>query len=153
MKSKTRYCLGALPCWCILGDPWALWVGCNIDTEYCHTLESQGSPNPRTSKALFLSCSSTNSKFLFGKPRGTLSPTSYLWRRGPILGGSKSAVSRQMSVSRAFFFDRFHVGCGRNPTATEKKTCAIFYRHSRSDSNIRCKSNAPSAFYTVSTLH
>ena len=48
-------------------------------------------------------------------------------RRGPELGGSKLAISRQMSVCQPVFLTEFYVGRSTNPTATEKKTCAIFY--------------------------
>ena len=47
--------------------------------------------------------------------------TSFLSQRGPVLGGSKSHVLRQMSVSQSVFFTKFHIGCSTFCTATEKK--------------------------------
>ena len=45
--------------------------------------------------------------------------------RVQVLGGSKSAILQQMSVSCAVFLTEFYVGCNRNPTATEKNMCVI----------------------------
>ena len=46
--------------------------------------------------------------------------------RLPVLGGPKSAILGQMSVSQPVFFNKFHVGCGTNRMATEKKHLCNF---------------------------
>ena len=46
-------------------------------------------------------------------------------RRVPVLGGPKSLILGQIGPSVNRFFFEFHVGCGTNCTATEKKTCVI----------------------------
>ena len=51
--------------------------------------------------------------------------------RVPVLGGPKSAILGQMSVSQPVFFNKFRVGCGTNCTATEKNMCVILCLYSR----------------------
>ena len=48
-----------------------------------------------------------------------------LWR-GPVLGGSKLVILRQIRPSVNSFFIEFYVGCSRNPTQQKKKHVCNF---------------------------